>query len=670
KADSLSAGTGSRLSSGGDMQLDTLSNARIAQLNAGGALRLQAGGAVRTTEAVAVQGDTSLRADSLTVDGGWASQGGLAVQAVRDVALNSGMRAAKVAVDADALNLVAGKALGSADALAVTAGTVVMGVGSSLDAGGALALTTQRDQTLATINAGGDLALQAGGALRFNEQVAIGGNAQITAAGEARLDAGRAMNVGGALQLAADAFTMDGGSTLSTGAGAAIGVARNAQLRQLRIGNGLAVTAGEALALQADVQALGNVALQSGGVTQLADGRGMVAGASFSGQAAEWRMGTGSQLQAEGDLRLQAVGDVQLAAVSGHGELLSVQAGSAVRGHSDAPVHLRSAAGTRTEVKAGLGIGDPLVVDVPWLSVATDRGDIHLVVERDVYSPLISAENGTVRMTVHGSLGVDQLIGSPDLWIDGRLSASRMALREGTLTSRGELQVDGLTLQGPLVAQAPRIALGVDGAGAASTSLSLSGLHGARADNVALTVTGTQQVEIAQLYTRNAQLELPADVALREASVSGALTVKTPVVTLNLDNVSTIARPADAQLLTTQDKFWLQLTGHALYTDALVTRFQAPVALYYHRATEDQLVYQQAFYRMSTEHLSQEVNGNSWRIPMQTQPLLGSGPLLAPASKLVPAVGLESLPSPAAGGPAGREAAKDDLEIGEPVAPR
>jgi len=719
QADSLSAGAGSRLASGADMQLDMHGSALIAQLDASGALRLQAGGSVLTTEAVAVQGDTSLRGDSLTVDGGWASQGGLAVQATRDLALNSGVRAARVAVDADALNLAAGVALRSGDAVTVntgtvtmgvgstlsaggslalttqggvdagtlnlaagvtlrsgdavqvTAGTLAMGAGSSMDAGGALALTTQRDQTLATIKAGGDLALQAGGAVRFSEQVAIGGNAQVTAAGDARLDAGRAMSVGGALQLAADAVTMEAGSTLATGAGAAIGVARSAQLQQLRIGKGLAVAAGEGLALQADVQAGGDVALQSGGVTQLADGRGLVAGASFSGQAAEWRMGAGSQLQAEGDLRLQAAGDVQLAALSGHGGLLSVQAGGAVRGRSDATVHLRSAAATRTEIKAGLGIGDPLVVDAPWLSVATDRGDIHLVVERDVYSPLISAENGTVKMTVHGSLGVDQLIGSPDLWIDGRLSAGQMALRGGTLTSRGELQVDGLTLQGgaPLVVQAPRMSLDVDGAGAATTSLSLSGLDGARADNVAVKVTGTQQVEISQLYTRNAQLELPADVALREASVSGALTVKTPVLTLNLDNVSAVARPADAQLLTTQDKFWLQLTGNALYTDALVTRFQAPVALYYHRATEDQLVYQQAFYRMSTEHLSQEVNGNSWRIPMQTQPLLGSGPLLSPASKLVPAVSLENQPS-TAGGPAGREAAKDDVEAGEPVASR
>ena len=671
RADSLVAQARSRLVSGGAMQLDTHGGAQVARLEAG-ALRLQAGGAVRTTEAVRVGGDASLRSDRLTVDGGWTSQGDLALQAAGDVALNSSVYAAKVSVDAGAMNIATGQALRSAGDLVVNAGAVGMGAGSALQAGGALVLTTQREQTLASVSAAGDLALQAGGAVRFSEQVAIGGNAQIAAAGEARLDAGRAMRVGGALQLAADAFTMEAGSTLATGGSAVLGAARGAQLQQLRIGNGLAAAAGDALALQADLQAGGDVALQSGGATQLADGRRLVAGGAFSGQAAEWRMGQGSQLQAEGDLRLQAVGDVQLAAVSGHGGLLSVRAGGMVRGRSDAPVHLQSAAGTRTEIRAGLGIGDPLVVDVPWLSVATDRGDIHLVVERDVYSPLISAENGAVKMTVHGSLGVDQLIGNPDLWIDGRLSAARMALRGGTLTSRGELQVDGLTLQGggPLVAQASRITLGVDGAGAATTSLSLSGLDGARADNVALTVTGTRQVEIAQLYTRNAQLELPADVALREASVNGALTVKTPVVTLNLDNVSTVARPADAQLVTTQDKFWLQLMGNALYTDALVTRFQAPVALYYHRATEDQLVYQQAFYRMSTEHLSQEVNGNSWRIPMLTQPLLGGGPLLSPASKLVPAVSLESAPSPAAGRPAEPESAKDELVIGEPVASR
>ena len=791
QARSLEGGDASLLRSGGDMTVVADGDVRLARLESGGGLALQARGAVRTRDAVSVQGSASLLGDSLVVDSGWASQGALTVQASGGVALNSEVRAGQVSIDAGSVNLSAGMALRSGDAIRLNASTVTMGAdsaltagsalqlkadtlamenGSAMSAGGSLSLTTSGVQTLSTlsaggdvtlqagggvslngqvktdgglslqaggdlrvtermtvggdvsllaggdarvngqvnvggdlalkaggdlsvnermtiggdaslqasgdarvngqVNVGGDLALKAGGALGVNEQqtvggdlslqtggdlrvggpLTVGGNAVVDAAGEARLAAGRAMNVGGALQLGADTVAMEAGSLLATGGNASLRAAQGAQLDQLRIGNDLSVAAGDKLALQGSVAAGGQVALQSGGATQLADGRGLTAGGAFSSESAEWRMGEGSSLQAEGDLRLQATGDVLLAAVTGHGDALSVQAGGRLLGRSDAAVHLRTATGTRAELKAGLGIGDPLVVDVPWLSVTTSSGDIHLVVERDLYSPLISAANGTVTMTVKGSLGVDHLIGNPNLWIDGRLAAGQMTLHGGTLSSREALEVDDLTLLdgGPLTVEAPRIALGVDGAGAPVTTLSLTGRDGARAEEIALTVTGTKKVDITRLSTRDGQLTLPADVALRDASASGELTIKTPVVSISLDNVSAAARPADAQLITPQDRFWLQLQGNALYTDALVTRFQSPLALYFHRATEGKLVAQQAFYRMSTEHLSQEVAGHSWRLPATSLPLVTGTPLVSWGSTLMPAVNLEGMPTLAA----------------------
>lgn len=618
RARGVAAGESSQLRSGGDMTIVADGDVRAARIESGGGLTLQAGSVVHTRDAVTTQGPASLKGDRLVIDGGWTSHDALTVQVERDVALNSSVQAGRAAIDAGSVDLADGTTLRSADAVRINAAAVTMGTGSTLAAGGSLAINTTGAQTLASLTAGGDLALQAGGDVRFNESMSAGGN----------------------------------------------------------------------------------VALQSGGTTQLADGRGLAAGGSFSSDAAEWRMGAGSTLRAEGDLRLQASGDVLLAAVTGRGDALSVQAGGALRGRPDAAVHLRSSDGTRTDLKAGLGIGDPLVVDVPWLSVATGNGDIHLVVERDLYSPLISARNGTVTMTVKGSLSVDHLIGNPNLWIDGRLAAGKMTLQGGTLNSRDSLEVDGLTLLGggPLTVEAPRIALGIDGAGAAVTTLSLTGRDGARADEVSLTVTGSQKVDITQLSTRDGQLTLPADVALRDASVSGELTITTPVVTLSVDNVSAAARPADAQLITLQDRFWLQLQGNALFTDALVTRFQSPIALYFHRATEEKLVAQQAFYRMSTEHLSQEVTGNSWRLPATSLPLVTGTPLLAAGSALLPAVNLDGMPSVAAalaatraadrvadrvtdrsgrsaGSDAGRDGQRetenrDDIVIGEPIASR
>lgn len=659
QARTLEAGDASLLRSGGDMTVVADGDVRLARLESGGGLALQARGAVQTRDAVSVLGSASLLGDRLAVDGGWISQGTLTAQASGGIALNSGMQAGQVSIDAGAVELAAGTALRSGDVITLNAATVTMGVdsamtaggamqlkadaltmdaGSSMTTGGALSLTTAGAQTLAALSAGGDLALQAGRGVTLDGQVTTKGDLALQAGGDVRVN------------------------------------------KQVDIG--------------------GDVALKSGGATQLADGRDLTAGGAFSSESAAWRMGQGSTLQAAGDLRLQASGDVLLAAVTGHGDALSVQTGGKLLGRPDAAVHLRTSASTRTDLKAGLGIGDPLVVDVPWLSVATDSGDIHLVVERDLYSPLISARNGTVTMTVKGSLSVDHLIGNPNLWIDGRLAAGKMTLQGGTLNSRDSLEVDGLTLLGggPLTVEAPRIALGIDGAGAAVTTLSLTGRDGARADEVSLTVTGSQKVDITQLSTRDGQLTLPADVALRDASVSGELTITTPVVTLSVDNVSAAARPADAQLITLQDRFWLQLQGNALFTDALVTRFQSPIALYFHRATEEKLVAQQAFYRMSTEHLSQEVTGNSWRLPATSLPLVTGTPLLAAGSALLPAVNLDGMPSVAAalaatraadrvadrvtdrsgrsaGSDAGRDGQRetenrDDIVIGEPIASR
>ncbi|HEY9106640.1 MAG TPA: hypothetical protein VIN58_08155, partial [Roseateles sp.] len=178
---SFDAGTASRLASGGDMQLTADGDLRLAQTEVGGSLTLQARGAVRSLEAAAVQGQASLLADSLTVDGGWTSQGDLALRVAQALALNSGLQAANVTIDAGAVNLSTGKALRATEALAVNAGTVAMGAGSSMSAGSSLTLQTQGGQSLAALNAGGDMTLQTAGAIALSDRVVAAGAIGITA---------------------------------------------------------------------------------------------------------------------------------------------------------------------------------------------------------------------------------------------------------------------------------------------------------------------------------------------------------------------------------------------------------------------------------------------------------------------------------------------------------
>jgi len=666
----LTMGAGSALQTAGDLSMTGTGALNLAQLRVGGQLALDAGDAVVLADRVTVQGDAKVRSgNSVTIDGSSAVQGALLLEAVGGLTLNADVQAREIAIDAASLNMKAG---------------------TSLQAAGMATIQTQGSQTLAALRTGDALVLNAGGDLRLNDQLVVGGDGSVQVQGAASLAAGQRAELRGKLSLQGDRWTMEHGSMLRTGSDATVRTRGELRMAQADIGASLDLQAGGdlsltmaataagkvsldtagALDLQAELHAGGNMAARSVGGTRVADGVRLQVAGRFDAQAAQWQMGAGSTLQVEGDLRLTAAGDVTLAAVTGNGGVIAVEAGGALRGRSDAAVHLRTdGATTRGELKAGVGIGNPLVVDLPWLSVLTGQGDVHLVVERDLYSPLISAANGNVTMTVRGSLSFEHLLGNPSLWVDGRLTGDRMTMQHGTLAARDALAVRQVTLNGggPLTVAAPQVDLAIEAVNAPVTTLTLTGFGGARADNIAVRVQGSPLVDVTKLHARNGQLVLPMDLALRDASASGALTITTQTVSLSLDNVNPGARPADAQLITPNDRFWLQIVGNGLFTDALVTRFQSPVALYFHRADDQRVGAQQAFYRLSTEHLAQEVAGSSMR-----QPLPSQGPQPTRALQRLfggaPAVGLEGFAPPSAG-PDGEQQEEEDIVISAAEAP-
>ena len=677
RSDSFTMGAGSQAQIGGNAAITTTSGVTLAQFGTAQGLVIDAGGSVGFNEATAVGGDLTL-----TSGGDFALVGTLDVNGAATLRVTgAGTQAAAERVRV-------------ASALDVEAASWTMGNGASIDAG-SLRIKTSGDQQLALLKSAGSLQLDAGGAMALRDDATVGGDATLSAAHAITLAAAKTVTVGGDLGIQSDSFAMGAGSqaqvqgdaTIATTSGVALAqfsAGRNLVIdaggnvgfnEAAAFGGDLAVTAGGSLSLVGNVDVGGAATLHSAGQgTQAAGQATRVAGALDVG-AASWTMGQGSSIAAEGSMRLQAAGDVLLSSVSVHGDVLDLSAGGTLSGRNDAPVHIGTgSAGTHTTINAGLGLGDPLVVDAPWLSVATTQGDINLIVERGVYSPLLSAENGDVRLTVHGSLTFDHLLGNPWLWVDGKVSGQQMTMSQGSLNSRDALEIDQLTLKGggPLSVAAPNIAMRIDSAGAPLTTLTLTGFDGARADNVNVSVTGTQRVEIDKLYTRNGELSLPLDVVLRDASASGALTLDTAAVKVSLDNVNPAAREADAQLITPQGSFWLQLAGTSLFTDALVTRFQSPIALYFHRPDEVAFDAQTAFYRLSTEQLSQDITWTQWRLPrvsLAPMPIFGGWLTLPdPRRGEAPAVNTTSPRSPTAShnkqDEESAEVRDDDLLIG------
>jgi len=678
---SLAMGTGSRIGTATDLDVITSGDSTLSQLAAGRDVVIDAGGKATLSEAVTAGRDASLvTGGALTVTGPLTVQGKATIRAGGAVVQAAGnAMSAGSAIDAQAASwtMGLGSELSAGTTLALTtAGRQTL---AQLHSGSDLSLAAADSIVLGdVVSVGGDATVATGGRLDMLASVAAQGAIAIDATGAVTLASGKTMSSGGALDVHAAALQMNAGSRIATGSDARITTGAGATLSQLDIGRDLVVDAGGDIALDeaaivardatltsgeridvkaplavgrdlhlasasdatvkaattvggnASVQSAADVLLQgnltvggdlslaAAGSASQAAAQSTVVGGNVDMQAASWTMGSGSSLRSEGSLDIASTGDVTLSSLTVHGATLGISAGGMLRGLNDSAVHLDTgSADTHTTLTAGLGLGDPLVANVPWLSVATTTGDINLIVERGVYSPLLSAEQGKVNLTVHGSLTFDHLLGNPWLWVDGAIKGQQLTMATGSLNSRESLDIANLALQGggPLAVAAPSVALHIDALDAPVTSLTLTGFDGARADSMAVSVVNTSRVEIDRLYTRDADLQMPVDVSLRNASASGALTLTTAAVTISLDNVNPAARAADAQLITPQGSFWLQLDGNALYTDALVTRFQAPVALYFHRDDEVGFDAQQAFYHLSAEHLSQQIDWTHWRLP-------------------------------------------------------
>ncbi|GGD07341.1 leukotoxin LktA family filamentous adhesin [Halopseudomonas salina] len=349
-----------------------------------------------------------------------------------------------------------------------------------------------------------------------------------------------------------------------------------------------------------NVGAVGTVALATGALVE--------SGAKVDVQAARLTMDAGSRLDATGQLRIATTGDMQLAALQtdwNGADAVRLISGGNIAGRSDTPVHLRATgANSQGSISAVTGIGDPLVIDMPWLSAETLDGDINIVAEQGLYSPFLRARNGNVKLRVNGSLTFGELIGNPYLWVDGAIDGDLIVMQQGKLAASQGLNVRQIELNGggPLILEAPTIDVGVNSKGAANTYMTLSGFEGRVADQINVQVVNTGKLNVAGFKSKTGSLSVDGELNLDEAFVVESLAIQTAGLTLNMNNYDPRPLNVNGQLMSPDAVFWLDTLGFELRTNALPTRYADPLVMFLYKPGVPQDLQMLAFQRLSAEY--------------------------------------------------------------------
>jgi hypothetical protein len=245
------------------------------------------------------------------------------------------------------------------------------------------------------------------------------------------------------------------------------------------------------------------------------------------------------------------------------------------------------------------GIGSPLVVDTPWLSAETLTGDINLVTTSDAYATLLKTSKGnSIRVRALGDLNIDELLGTPWLYVDGHFVATDMTIDGGEIQSKKSIDVENIVMteSGPLSLEAPTIDVNIMGEALDELNVSMSGVANSQADWISSNIYGAQKLNVLQLNTYEGQLNTEhseSDVSIShiniaDGTVSGAYAVTSDQLSFNIDNQSPAAVDVDVQALTVYDgetvgAFELELKGVEVYTNAVVSRSRKPAEIYFFR---------------------------------------------------------------------------------------
>ena len=397
KAANMYMGRNALLDIASDAALTTSGNQTLAEVKVGGELNAQISvGSILFSDDVTVSGNARINSR-------WATS----LAAYKD--LNVG---GSVTIDADSIRLSSASQINAAGSLSLTGQTVSMVSRSSLTSGDALDINASRVGLLNSMESGGKVSITSGGTLTLNDSVTaddaliiqsgsvLAVKSSLNAGDDISVNSGSRTRLYGDITSTAGGFNFTGRSDLYLNG--SINVAGAASLttpRRITLGAGEMITA--------DSFAIGSEAKAG---------------------AYSFTMDEGSVINANGTVIIHTSRDQLLSRLTSAGAMdkafvLSSDRGAA-KGRDDLDIaggekHLQvlcsdvTCAGSMSFISTATGVGDPLVVNLPWLHADSDVGDINIIANPELEEQLLRATNGNIYMTTMESVSLDTVTNTP-----------------------------------------------------------------------------------------------------------------------------------------------------------------------------------------------------------------------------------------------------------------
>lgn len=311
--------------------------------------------------------------------------------------------------------------------------------------------------------------------------------------------------------------------------------------------------------------------------------------------ADELVMEDGATLAADlGTIAITTRGDAIVTGIStGNGTASAISitstAGHILAGHTLGSGHMDIIADTPPAAKltmsAALGIGDePLNVRLLNLK-ATSGGVVDIAVQDSVIIDAIAAD-GRVSLTAGGSItgnsvtstramaGSDPANPSTGVSIASATGVVDLATVSGpasvTITAPTSIDVDNLTVGSTLVLASNQITANVTGTGGGDHGGSVTGIGGAPASSIDLTLSSPTAFRFSNVSAMNGAIDVPqGNLWVDSMYVGQRMTVSNPQTDLLIDQTSRALQPFDVQLYTGGPAFSFGLVTNHVYTDAL-----------------------------------------------------------------------------------------------------
>lgn len=296
-------------------------------------------------------------------------------------------------------------------------------------------------------------------------------------------------------------------------------------------------------------------------------------------------MAQSSLLSSAHELSVSALQNILIAKINSdfNGDnAISLTSGGSINGRDDARVHLvANQADTKTYLNAATGIGDPLVMELPWVEAVTSDGDINIISNNDLYASLISAENGKVTLATIGDLTVEEISGDSWIYVDGYLAAGDMSYSEGTLVARDGVSVEHVDLHGKveITVQAPSIEMNIDLTEGNEAKLSLLGYQGQSSEAIDIDVSA-ELTTFTLLSADNGQVAVSGDMNIEHCLIEHKMDILTEKMSLLINNDDPSAVDVSAQMMTPYGEFWLESDRYKLNTNVDVRYLEQDIQIY------------------------------------------------------------------------------------------